>query len=79
MFEQPTDEAPDYTRVDVRATWLSAATNWSVSAFCNKGFDDIGIRQIEAGDESQDLLRTGTLTNPRTYGTEVLCKFGAFK
>ena len=79
MFEQPTDEAPDYTRVDARATWLSAATNWSVAAFCNNVFDDIGIRQIEAGTEAQDFLRTGTLTNPRTYGLEVQYKFGAFK
>ncbi len=79
VFEQPTDEAPHYNRVDGRITWLSSDSAWTVAAFCNNVFDEIGIRQIEAGDESQDFIRGGTLTNPRTFGLEVLYKFGAFK
>jgi len=79
VFEQATDEADSYGRVDVRATWLSSDAAWSVSAFCNNVLDEIGIRQIEAGDESQDFIRGGTLTNPRTFGIEVFYKFGALK
>ncbi len=68
VFENPTDQAPHYNRTDARITWLSADTAWTVAAFCNNVFDDIGIRQIEASDESQDFRRGGTLTNPRTVG-----------
>lgn len=79
LFEEGTDKAPSYTRVDTRLTWLSAGENWNVSAFCNNVFDDIGIRQIEALSEADNFRRTGTLTNPRTYGLEVLYKFGSWK
>jgi iron complex outermembrane receptor protein len=79
VFEQPTDEAPHYSRVDARITWLSSNTAWTVAAFANNIFDDIGIRQIEASDESDNFRRDGTTTNPRTIGLEVLYKFGAFK
>ena len=79
LFEEGTDKAPSYSRVDTRVTWLSSGENWNVSAFCNNVFDDIGIRQIEALSEADNFRRTGTLTNPRTYGLEVLYKFGAWK
>ena len=78
-FEENQDKAPAYGRVDARITWLSADTAWTVAAFCNNVFDDIGIRQIEAYDEPQNFRRTGSLTNPRVFGMEVLYKFGAFK
>ena len=79
QFDLDIDKADYYTRADARLTWLSADTNWTVAAFCNNVFDDIGIRQIEASDESQDYRRGGTLTNPRTYGLELIYKFGAYK
>ena len=79
LFEEGTDKAPSYSRVDTRITWLSSGENWNVSAFCNNVFDDIGIRQIEALTEADNFRRTGTLTNPRTYGVELLYKFGAWK
>jgi hypothetical protein len=58
---------------------LSGQENWNVSAFCNNVFDDIGIRQVEALSEADNFRRTGTVTNPRTYGLEVVYKFGAYK
>ena len=79
VFAESTDKADSYGRTDARISWLSAAANWSVSAFCNNVFDDIGTRQIEALEEEDNFRRTGTLTNPRTYGMEVQYKFGAFK
>jgi iron complex outermembrane receptor protein len=79
VFEQKTDEADSYTRVDARVTWNSTSGAWSIAAFCNNVFDDIGLRQIEASDESDGFRRDGSTTNPRTFGMEVLYKFGAFK
>ena len=79
VFEQSNSEAPHYNRVDTRITWLSSNAAWTVAAFCNNVFDKIGIRQIEQGDESINFRDGGTLTNPRTFGMEVLYKFGAFK
>jgi outer membrane receptor protein involved in Fe transport len=78
VFAENTDKAPSYSRTDARITWLSSQEAWTVSAFCNNVFDDIGIRQIEAYQESDNFRRSGTLTNPRTYGMEVQYKFGAF-
>ncbi|HTO59405.1 MAG TPA: TonB-dependent receptor, partial [Pseudomonadales bacterium] len=79
VFEESTDEAPAYGRVDTRITWMSTDQAWTVAAFCNNVFDDIGIRQIEALGEEDNFRRTGTLTNPRTFGVEVAFKFGAMK
>ncbi len=79
LFEEGTDKAPSYSRVDTRVTWLSPGEEWNVSAFCNNVFDDIGIRQVEALSEADNFRRTGTVTNPRTFGLEVLYKFGAWK
>ena len=58
---------------------MSTDQAWTVAAFCNNVFDDIGIRQIEALGEEDNFRRTGTLTNPRTFGVEVAFKFGAMK
>ncbi len=79
VFAEETDKADAYSRVDARISWLSASEAWNVSAFCNNVFDDIGIRQVEAYEEEDNFRRAGTLTNPRTYGLEVLFKFGAWK
>ena len=79
LFEASEDAAPAYSRVDSRITWLSAEANWTVAAFVNNVFDDIGIRQIDRYSESDNFRRAGVLTNPRTYGMEVIYKFGAFK
>lgn len=78
-FTLPTDRAPAYSRTDLRATWLSAQQNWTVAAYVNNVFDDIGIRQIESGDEGTNFARNGALTDPRAYGLEVTYRFGSFK
>lgn len=78
-FTQRTDEAPAYSRTDLRLTWLSAEQNWTVAAFVDNAFDDIGIRQIVANGEGANFRRDGALTDPRHYGIEVVYRFGEFK
>ncbi len=79
LFEESADAAPSYGRTDTRVTWASAENAWTVSGFVNNVFDDIGIRQIDRLQEEDNFRRSGTVTNPRTYGLEVQYKFGAFK
>ncbi len=78
-FTLSTDEAPAYSRVDLRLTWLSPKQNWTVAAFVDNVFDDIGIRQILDNGDGANFRRDGTLTDPRQYGMEVTYRFGAFK
>jgi len=78
-FVTSSDKAPAYSRVDLRATWKSAAQNWTIAAFVDNLFDDIGIRSINADGEGANFRRDGTLTEPRTYGLDVRYQFGAFK
>ena len=81
VFENPTwIKATDYSRVDARITWLSADTNWTVAAFCNNVFDDIGIRQIEASRRVAGLSpRRHADESAERTGWKLLYKFGAFK
>jgi len=75
-FEQDADRAPAYYRWDARATWASVTGRYSVSAFVNNILDDIGIRQIEPGQEEVGFRRTSQVTEPRIYGVEFQVKLG---
>jgi outer membrane receptor protein involved in Fe transport len=70
-FEDPLDLAPAYDRVDLRATWMSRSEEWQVSAFVNNVQNEIGIRQIQRGTESEGFRRSGQVTEPRVYGVEL--------
>lgn len=79
-FEAPIDIADAYDRLDLRATWFSAKENWTVAAFVNNVFDEVGVRQIDRyqATEAANFRRAGDTTDPRLYGVEVRYKFGAF-
>jgi len=70
-FQDPLDLAPAYDRVDLRATWMSRSEEWQVSAFVNNVQNEIGIRQIQRGTESEGFRRSGQVTEPRVYGVEL--------
>jgi iron complex outermembrane receptor protein len=70
-FEDPLDLAPAYDRIDLRATWMSRSEEWQVSAFVNNVQNEIGIRQIQRGTESEGFRRSGQVTEPRVYGVEL--------
>jgi len=78
VFQDNNQAAPPYQRLDLRATWQSESGDWTVAAFCNNVFDDIGLRQIEqyGSTEADNYRRTGTPTDPRLFGMEVRYKFG---
>ncbi len=70
-FETELDRAPEYQRVDLRATWTSADESWIVSGFVNNVFDEIGIRQILRHGAADGYRRTAQTTEPRVYGMEL--------
>ena len=75
-FENDLDLAPEYSRVDLRATWTSADEDWIVSAFVNNVFDEIGIRQILRHGAADGYRRTAQVTEPRVYGVELTYNIG---
>ncbi len=77
QFETGFDRAPDYDRLDLRATWTSADRSWIVVAFVNNALDELGIRQISRSGEESGFKRTGQVTEPRVFGLEVNYRLGA--
>ena len=75
--ETPLNVVPDFIRWDARATWISSDEAWSVSAFVNNITDEIGIRQVDNGDQDANFSYTVEPTNPRWVGVELSWKFGA--
>jgi outer membrane receptor protein involved in Fe transport len=80
-FESNADAAPWYQRTDVRVTWLSPSTQWTIAGFVNNVFDDVGLRQVDHYSSTEDVnfARVGANTDPRQMGLEVDFKFGAVK
>jgi iron complex outermembrane receptor protein len=75
-FEDELDRAPEYQRVDLRATWTSASETWIVSGFVNNVFDEIGIRQILRHGSADGYRRTAQVSEPRLYGVELTYNLG---
>ena len=78
-FESKVDMAPDYYRLDARASWTAPEEKWSVAAFVNNITDEIGIRQIDRTDETENFRRSGATTFPRQFGLELRYRFGEFR
>jgi iron complex outermembrane receptor protein len=74
-FESDFDRAPEYDRIDLRATWTSPSESWVVSGFVNNITDDVGIRQILRHGESDGYRRTAQVTEPRVFGVELSYTF----
>ena len=70
-YENKTDVAPAYDRLDLRATWTNADQNWIVAGYVNNVFDEIGIRQILRHGSLQGYMRTAQVTEPRHFGVEI--------
>ena len=74
-FESDTEKAESYDRLDLRATWTSAGSNWIVTGFVNNVFDDIGVLQVLREGESEFFRHSTGTTVPRLYGLEVTYQF----
>ena len=70
-FERETEKAEAFDRLDLRANWTSADSNWTVSAFVNNVFDDIANLQVLRQGEAEFFRHTSGTTVPRLYGLEV--------
>ena len=80
-FESKEDAAPSYQRTDLRATWVSPGRSWTLAAFVDNVFDDIGLRQVDhyGAEEQNNFLRAGSNTIPQQIGVSLDYKFGALK
>ena len=70
-FESEREKAGEYDRLDIRATWTSAGSNWKISAFVNNVFDDVGILQVLRQGEGEFFRRSAGTTVPRLMGLEL--------
>ncbi|HIG40251.1 MAG TPA: TonB-dependent receptor [Gammaproteobacteria bacterium] len=70
-FENDTDKADAYDRVDMRATWTSSEGNWTVTGFVNNVFNDVGVLQVLRQGEGENFRHTAGVTLPRMYGMEL--------
>ena len=76
-FESKGERSDAYDRLDLRATWTSAGSNWIVSAFVNNVFNDVGVLQVLREGEAESFRRSAGTTVPRLYGLELTYSLGA--
>ena len=70
-YESELDKAPAYDRFDLRGTWTSPSSQWTVTGFVHNVFDEIGIRQILRHGAVDGYRRTAQVSEPRLLGLEV--------
>src|SRR4030095_14902795 len=69
--------APSYDQTDFRALWNGSDNRYTIIAFVNNAFDDVGYEAAGASQSAWGTQsRTLSLTAPRTYGMEVQFRFG---
>ena len=78
LSNSPLDVAPAWSRWDARLNWSSADSRLNISLFVNNILDEIGVRDIWAGDERKNYYRTVTPTIPRFAGIDIRYRFGAY-
>ncbi|MFK7914022.1 MAG: TonB-dependent receptor [Pseudomonadales bacterium] len=74
-FEDEGERSEAYDRLDLRATWTSADTNWVVSGYVNNIFDEVGVLQVLRQGEEEFFRRNAGVTSPRQYGVELTYNF----
>jgi iron complex outermembrane receptor protein len=77
-FENQTEMAEAYGRLDMRATWKNAEQNLEVAAFCNNILDDVAVLQVLRHGEGEHFRQTGGTTLPRLFGLELTYRMGAY-
>ena len=70
--------SPAWSRMDMKATWTNNEGDLEVMFFINNVLDEIGVRNINAEDETQGFLVSVTPTLPRMGGISFTKKFGAY-
>ncbi len=75
-FESKAESADAYDRLDLRAVWTSAGSNWVIAGFVNNVFDEIGVLQVLREGEDEFFRHSSGTTVPRLYGVEVSYRLG---
>ena len=75
-FENDSEKAEAYGRLDLRATWTNAKQNLVVAGYVNNVLDDVAVLQALRAGESEHFRQTAGTTLPRAYGLEVTLNFG---
>jgi iron complex outermembrane recepter protein len=84
IFNTPSNSAPAYSQVNLRATWTDAQNRYTVTGFVDNvfnttGYDNVTEAQISpnaaAGKANYDLVRAVGLTYPLTFGIELQARF----
>jgi len=75
-FEEETERADAYDRLDLRVTWTSPENHWIVSGFVNNVFDEVGVLQVLREGEAEFFRRSAGTTTPRLYGLELTYSLG---
>lgn len=79
LTNSPLELAQAWYRWDARLTWTRSDNKLVLSAFVNNITNQIGVRNMAAGNESADFLRTVVPTLPRESGIEFRYRFGAYR
>jgi iron complex outermembrane receptor protein len=75
LFANGLARAPSYDQVDLRATFTDASNRFSIVAFGRNVFDTLGYDGVGAQQTTAGVIRTYSLTPPRTYGLELQVRF----
>jgi len=75
-FENDSEKAEAYGRLDLRATWTNAKQNLVVAGYVNNVLDDVAVLQALRAGESEHFRQTAGTTLPHAYGLEVTLNFG---
>jgi iron complex outermembrane receptor protein len=83
IFNTPSNEAPAYSQVNLRATWTDAQNRYTVTGFVDNvfnttGFDNVTEAQIAptiTKPSDYDIVKAVGLTYPLTFGIELQARF----
>jgi iron complex outermembrane receptor protein len=70
VFNRSYSLVPDYTQVNLRATWKDAKDRYSVIAFVDNVFDKVNYDSVSGLTANSGVDRLASLTAPRTFGVE---------
>jgi iron complex outermembrane recepter protein len=76
FFNRWYNQQPNYTQVNLRATWADASNRYNIIAFVDNVFDTAGYDQAGGSLLAPgDVLASPGLTAPRTFGVEFQYRF----
>ncbi len=83
IFNRDYNKAPAYNQVDLRATWTDTDNRYSIVGYVRNAFDEEGYDGASANNQfsaaapstATQIVRSYSLTPPRTYGIELQYRF----